>query len=354
MLGTGDPGALLAMPRLLRERVKSGSRPGQRADGHRIVLSVEGGGMRGTVTAGMAYALHELGLLPAFDAVYGTSAGAITAAWLLSSNPGGLRGWARPDYARTLIRWWAPLRGRPVVDVRTLVEVVYQGEFPMDFASVLASEVEWHPLGTDAVTGAATDLRGLVSEPAEVRLALRASAGLPFLAGPAVVLRGRRFFDGGLAEPIPFRTPMADGATHLVVLRSRPPRLLPAGPALPPRPAREARVMTSTFLRRESLELRSIYLERGARTLADVASVAAMEASRDGAVAVPAGQLPRGQPLHHRRRGAGGRVRGGAAGRDRADSRQRHLAREDLLARRSPPAVVRYRAQTAACDCLLM
>ena len=135
-----------------------------------------------------------------------------------------------------LIRWWAPLRGRPFVDVRTLVEVVYQGEFPMDFTSVLASTVEWHPLGTDAATGAATDLGGLVSDPAEVRLALRASAGLPLLAGPAVVLRGRRFFDGGLAEPVPFRTPMAGGATHLVVLRSRPFRVRPADPVISPRP----------------------------------------------------------------------------------------------------------------------
>src|SRR5579859_1299439 len=218
MAGSADEnGGVL---RLLRERARSGSVPGDRADGYRIALLIEGGGMRGTVSAGMAHAVHELGLLPAFDAVYGTSAGAITGAWLVSSFPEGLRGWARPDYATTLIRWSALLRRRPVVDVETLVEVVYQTEFPMDFESVLASQVTWHPLGTDAITGASTDMRPLVGEPAEVRLALRASACLPFLAGPAVVLRGRRFYDGGLAEPIPFRTPMAQGATHVVVLRS--------------------------------------------------------------------------------------------------------------------------------------
>ena len=154
--------------------------------------------MRGTVSAGMALALHELGMVPAFDAVYGSSAGAITGAWLLSSTPEGLRGWADPDYARTLIRWSALLRGRPVVDVRTLVEVVYQTEFPMDFDSVLASQVEYHPLGTDAETGESTDLRPLIANPVELRLALRASASLPFLAGPPVraprpaLLRRRR------------------------------------------------------------------------------------------------------------------------------------------------------------------
>ena len=112
-----------------------------------------------------------------------------------------------------------------------------------------------------------------------MRLALRASAGLPLLAGPAVVLRGRRFFDGGLAEPIPFRTPMACGATHLVVLRSRPFQVMAADPVISPRPAREARFLTSTFLRRETPDLRNVYLLRSARTLADVTSVAAMEAA---------------------------------------------------------------------------
>jgi predicted patatin/cPLA2 family phospholipase len=288
MTGTGG-----GVFRLLQDRVRSGSQPGQRGDGDRIVLSVEGGGMRGTVTAGMAHALYELGLLPAFDAVFGTSAGAITAAWLVSTFPEGLRGWARPDYARTLIRWSALLRRRPVVDVETLVEVVYQEEFPMDFASVLASEVEWHAMGTDALTGASTDLRPLVGDPAEMRLALRASAGLPFLAGPAVVLRGRRFFDGGLSEPVPFRTPLAHGATHIVVLRSRPPQALPAGPVVLPPPSREARFLTRTFLRRESPDLRNVYLGRTARNVADVKSITDMEAEGTALAICPPAGAPR-------------------------------------------------------------
>ena len=62
---------------MIEERARSGSRPGHRDDGLRIALAIEGGGMRGTVSAGMALALYERGLLPAFDAVYGSSAGAI-------------------------------------------------------------------------------------------------------------------------------------------------------------------------------------------------------------------------------------------------------------------------------------
>jgi hypothetical protein len=53
----------------------AGASEGQYDDGLRIVLAIEGGGMRGTVSAGMAFALYELGLVDAFDAVYGSSAG---------------------------------------------------------------------------------------------------------------------------------------------------------------------------------------------------------------------------------------------------------------------------------------
>jgi predicted patatin/cPLA2 family phospholipase len=283
--------------RLIQERVRSGSRPGHRDDPYRIVLSVEGGGMRGTVSAGMALALHELGMVPAFDAVYGSSAGAITGAWLLSSTPEGLRGWADPDYARTLIRWSALLRGRPVVDVRTLVEVVYQTEFPMDFDSVLASQVEYHPMGTDAETGESTDLRPLIANPVELRLALRASASLPFLAGPPVQLRGRRFYDAGVAESIPFRTPLAQGATHVLVLRSRrPPTIKGAGQRVNgspvTRPPHSIRVLNRTTLRNESLALRTALLTRRVRTATDVARIIAMEAEGKALMIYPPATTP--------------------------------------------------------------
>lgn len=287
---------------LIKERVRSGSTPGRRDDPYRIALSVEGGGMRGTVSAGMALALHERGLVSAFDAVYGSSAGAITGAWLLSSTPEGLRGWADPEYARTLIRWSALLRGRPVVDVRTLIEVIYQTEFPMDFDSVLASEVEYHPLGTDAETGESTDLRPLIAAPVELRLALRASASLPFLAGPPVALGGRRFYDAGVAESIPFRTPLAQDATHILLLRSRRPftaepangSTAPTGPdgTPAPRPPRSTLFLTRTTLRKESRALRTTLLTRPARTAADVARIAIMEAEGKALTIYPPATVP--------------------------------------------------------------
>jgi predicted patatin/cPLA2 family phospholipase len=229
----------------------------------RVALAIEGGGMRGTVSAGMAFALYELGLVTDFDAVYGSSAGAISGAWLLSSRPEGLRGWTDPAFARALIKRSAMLRGRPVADVRALVEEVYQTVFPLDFESVLSSPVEFHPLATDTATGESTDLRPLIDTPAELRLALRASAAMPLLAGPPVILRGQRFYDAGVSESIPYRTALAQGATHVLVLRSR------RDPLLNPEISRSDRLFARTALRRESAGLRAAFLGRELRLAAD-------------------------------------------------------------------------------------
>jgi predicted acylesterase/phospholipase RssA len=149
---------------------------------------------------------------------------------------------------------------------------------------VLASPVDVHPLATEAATGQSTDLSPVIVTPATLRLALRASAALPLLAGPPVELAGRRFYDAGLSESVPYRTALAQGATHILVLRSRRAPLVPrsrraplvprsrraplAVPADPP-PSRSARLLARTALRRETPALRATFLSRDTRLAAD-------------------------------------------------------------------------------------
>ncbi|MFB7945918.1 patatin family protein [Kitasatospora phosalacinea] len=258
----------------LAERRRTASRPGARTDGRRIALAVEGGGMRGIISGGMALSLHEAGLTGAFDAVYGASAGALTGAWLLSSDPGQLAGWADAEYARAMIRPGNPLRGRPVVDLHNLVEHLYAHVARMDFDAILGNPTTLHPLATHTGTGLSTDLHPLLTDPARLRLALRASAALPLLAGPPVELDGSRYYDAGLAESVPFRTALAQGATHVLVLRSRGPVAAPAAEAAAAAPAvvvpsRGSRVIARTVLRRYPAALRDSYLARAERLLAD-------------------------------------------------------------------------------------
>ncbi len=68
----------------LWQRVKEGSKPGQRNDRYKIGIAIEGGGLRGSVTAGMASAVLSLGLADAFDMVLGSSAGSIIGSYLVA------------------------------------------------------------------------------------------------------------------------------------------------------------------------------------------------------------------------------------------------------------------------------
>ena len=71
---------------LMKERAITNSTPGDRlpSDNSHLALAIEGGGMRGAVSAGMAAALSTLDLLDTFDSVHGSSAGAIIGAYLVS------------------------------------------------------------------------------------------------------------------------------------------------------------------------------------------------------------------------------------------------------------------------------
>eukprot|EP00584_Thalassiosira_punctigera_P007455 CAMPEP_0172541112 /NCGR_PEP_ID=MMETSP1067-20121228/11977_1 /TAXON_ID=265564 ORGANISM="Thalassiosira punctigera, Strain Tpunct2005C2" /NCGR_SAMPLE_ID=MMETSP1067 /ASSEMBLY_ACC=CAM_ASM_000444 /LENGTH=962 /DNA_ID=CAMNT_0013327089 /DNA_START=189 /DNA_END=3077 /DNA_ORIENTATION=+ len=71
---------------LLRRRYQTKSTPMNRApdDTSKLALSIEGGGMRGAVSGGMAAAVACLGLSNAFDSVYGSSAGSIIGSYFVS------------------------------------------------------------------------------------------------------------------------------------------------------------------------------------------------------------------------------------------------------------------------------
>ncbi|ADG77568.1 Patatin OS=Tsukamurella paurometabola (strain ATCC 8368 / DSM / CCUG 35730 / CIP 100753 / JCM 10117 / KCTC 9821 / NBRC 16120 / NCIMB 702349 / NCTC 13040)OX=521096 GN=Tpau_0935 PE=4 SV=1 [Tsukamurella paurometabola] len=208
----------------LRERIAAGSRPGERTDGWRIALSIEGGGSRSAYSAGMAMAVEELGLLPAFDAVYGTSGGGLNAAWLLSGEGSRwLPSWGWDEVlAERVVYPPRVFRGGVVVDTRHLVERVYSAVTPMNFGAILANPISLHPLAVDGDTRQVADLAPLITDQDSLRAALRATTALPLLAGRPVRLGGREWFDGGLAEKVPLATPLAQGVTHLVVLRTVP------------------------------------------------------------------------------------------------------------------------------------
>ena len=211
-----------AVLELSRERSAQGRTPGRRSDDARLVLLIEGGSSRGAYSAGMTIAVEQLGLLPLFDAVYGSSAGALNAAWLLCGRAEAtVHAWWDPAIMRGTIDPRRALRRRPVVDTRFLVHTVYTEILPMGFQEILDSTVEFHPIATDARTGQAVDLHERIHDQLSLQAALRATTAMPLLTGEPIEIDGRRFVDAGVSESVPIRTALAQQATHIVALRTR-------------------------------------------------------------------------------------------------------------------------------------
>jgi predicted patatin/cPLA2 family phospholipase len=223
------PGDTEVLRALLRRRDT-----GRRDDGHRIALVIGGGGMRGAYSGGMTYALEDAGLAGWFDVVYGSSAGAFVGSGaLLGSGRGSAHIFFEDMACREFIDPRRLGTRRPMVSLDHLIDHVLVHSKPLPWDALRDSPVPLRVLAT-----APEDLSAHVLEPrtsAEWKLALRATASIPLLAGPAVELAGRRWIDGSVAEPLPVLPALREGATHVLALVNRTaPELrrdAPAGPA---------------------------------------------------------------------------------------------------------------------------
>ncbi len=191
---------------------------GAHEDGNRIALVVSGGGMRGAYAGGMAHALDDAGLGGCFDVVYGSSAGAYIGAALLLGDG---RGSAHIFFEDMACRAFADPRRlgtrRPVVSLDHLLDEIMVHSKPMPWERLCGAPLR-------VVATAADDLTGHVLQPRtaqEWKLALRATAAIPVLAGPSVELHGRRWIDGSVSEPLPVLRALREGATHVLALVNR-------------------------------------------------------------------------------------------------------------------------------------
>src|SRR5262245_17667194 len=159
--------------------------------------------MRGVVSAGMVSALEHLGLTHAFDAVFGSSAGAINGAYFLAGQAAlGTGIYSEDINNRHFIDLMRPLRGRPIVDLGFLMHDVARRRKPLDVDKVLGSPAPLVVMATDVASAARAPLRQFGDAEAHFQ-ALRAGATMPVVAGPPVTYGGRRYLDASLTEPVP-------------------------------------------------------------------------------------------------------------------------------------------------------
>lgn len=241
---------------VLKHRFVSKSKPGQRHDDHRVALCIEGGGMRGAISAGMTAAIEHLGLSDAFDVVYGCSAGSIVGAYFVSRQLPiygariyydllcaphrhgpfiDVRALRHHPYLRRLSKLFLLSKDRPGKVVRTntkksrpvlwldrLIWNVMTERAPLDWQRFWKNHTV-QPLVPVAASlehqqpHAFWDVETLDG----LLLRLRASASVAGIAGDLVEVDGKVYADALMYEPIPVDCAINDGATHIVVLRTR-------------------------------------------------------------------------------------------------------------------------------------
>ncbi len=182
-------------------------------------LVIEGGGMRGAHSAGVLDAWWTAGVH--FDAIYGSSAGACTAAFWASGQPHFRKVWGDALHGGRLIRYRHFLGSGAVFDLQGLIYRIFTEDYGLDVSAIRRSDVQLFISATCCNNGSA---RLFDSHDPEVDIlkALHCGAALPF-AHPLPVWYGDEpYADGSLVSPIPVQAALDAGYDDLWIVLTRP------------------------------------------------------------------------------------------------------------------------------------
>ncbi len=183
-------------------------------------LVVQGGGMRGIYSMAALMAIEECNLSNAFDHVFGSSAGAINAAYLLAEQAELAVTVYLDDISnKNFVDFF---RLRKIVDIDFLVDEVLKKHKALDVNKVMNSRALFHLILTDVLTSEATVFTNRDKE-FDLMEALRATAALPILYNKIIQVNGRGYIDGGLRDAVPLIRAIEAGCTDIVVVLTREP-----------------------------------------------------------------------------------------------------------------------------------
>jgi predicted patatin/cPLA2 family phospholipase len=210
---------------LMRERRREGGRAD--SSGRKLALIVEGGGMRGVLSAGALLAMDVLGFRTVFDEVYATSAGAVNAAYFLSGQGRlGITVYFDDINNRRFINL---LRVWRIVDVGFVYDNIVTKVKPLDEQALRAQPTDLFFSVTDLETGE-HDLLDVKALPEPVPLMLKATSALPVLYNRPVVIGGRAYIDGGATCTLPILQAAKRGCTDILVVLTKSTDIPPERP----------------------------------------------------------------------------------------------------------------------------
>ncbi|MBQ9913415.1 MAG: patatin family protein [Clostridia bacterium] len=180
-----------------------------------------GGGTRGVFSSGIYDAFSDEGFFP--DYCLGVSAGAANLITYLARQRGRTLTFYHEYFMRRELFGVEPfLKSGSFLNLDYLYATLSNegGENPLDFDSALAS-----PTAFKLVITRARDGKACYIDKAQFTkndyVYLKATCCLPLVCKP-VTIDGEDYYDGGLADPIPYRKALEDGCDRLIVVLTKP------------------------------------------------------------------------------------------------------------------------------------
>jgi predicted patatin/cPLA2 family phospholipase len=190
---------------------------GNRRDGRKIGLILEGGGMRGAFSTGVACGLGRLGLANCFDFVYGSSSGGCAAVYFLSGDiEKGPIVYSKHLSGFQFVKPWQP---KALMDVSYLCDRVMKTVLPFDQEAVRSSASVMKLYTSDAKTGEAICYTN--KSKAEISDIMKASCSTPYICLP-VDIDGLLQLDGNVTKKLPIEEAISDDCTDILVVTTVP------------------------------------------------------------------------------------------------------------------------------------
>lgn len=238
-----------------------------------------GGGMRGSFTAGIYDYLNDQGVQP-FDYLIGVSAGSGNMISYLAGQRGrNLRFYLEYAFRPEYMSMHNMLRKGSYINLDYPYTILSGpgGEDPVDLEAFRASTARYEAVVTDAATGNPVyyDKSLMLDGNFDP---IKASCAVPGACQPYPV-QGKPGFDGGVADPIPYKRALAQGCDRLVLLLTRPSDYL--------RPPLDHPEVMEKALRRWPNAYAAL-IRRSARYNLDLTAVKTMETQGKALVVAPA------------------------------------------------------------------
>lgn len=180
-------------------------------------LVLEGGGMKGTYTAGVLDFFLEKNL--EFSNCYGVSAGAVTLCSYLSKQKGrGFRNLAEYMGNKRICGWYSLLTEGNIINSKFAYDLIPNYLLPFDRKTYEEYRGRAFAVVSNVESGKPEYLS--MKKVDEAMMAVQASTALPFVSR-IVEIDGKKYLDGGIADPIPIAKSVLDGNKKNIIILTK-------------------------------------------------------------------------------------------------------------------------------------